>query len=180
MPKGQYQRKPKVVEVEMQILAETAPQRTAAYLEAQIANNPDLKAALHAPVHPADMIIGSPVTTDPIADHDAEMQRIASLLSEPTPPMPAVPTRESFDEWLEADAPPMPANDRITQMAGEWAASFCPGEHSVTWLPGPDGQSIVVTLNTAHGTSELVKPAGQWREADIAEALAAMRVELGV
>lgn len=115
----------------------------------------------------------------PVPMDATEIAEVARLLAEPVP-APAIITRESFNDWLDAEAVTMPPNDRFTQMVGEWAASFCDGEHSVTWLPSLDRTSLTVTLITPYGTSELVAPAGQWREADIAEALASMRVQLGV
>lgn len=161
MPRGQYDRtahrKPKA---DVERLAAEAPERTEGYLRDAIAADPALKAAIHEP-HP-------------------EVAEIARLLVESAPPQPFVPTRESFDAWLDADAPVMPANDRVSQMVGEWASLFCAGWHSATWLPVNDGQDIAVTLTTEHGVSEMAEPAGQWREADIAEALAAMRVKLRV
>lgn len=74
----------------------------------------------------------------------------------------------------------IPPHDMVNFKVGMWAGSFCRGEHQVTWLPVDDGASLEVTLVTAHGTSTLKAPAGNWTEADVDAALAQMRSDLRV
>ena len=114
----------------------------------------------------------------PVEAVPPEVVEIARLLVDPAPPQ--VATRESFDTWLDEDTAPLPANDRVSQMVGEWAALICVGDHSAMWLPANDGKDIAVTLTTEHGVSQMTEPAGNWREADVADALARMRVRLRV
>lgn len=74
----------------------------------------------------------------------------------------------------------IPPHDMVNFKVGMWAGSFCRGEHQVTWQPVDDGASLEVTLVTAHGTSTLKAPAGNWTEADVDAALAQMRSDLRV
>lgn len=74
----------------------------------------------------------------------------------------------------------IPPHDMVNFKVGMWAGSFCRGEHQVSWLPVDDGASLEVTLVTAHGTSTLKAPAGNWTEADVDAALAQMRRDLRV
>lgn len=98
-----------------------------------------------------------------------------------------VPEAEWEREQAEMAAPApepitlaVPPHDMVAFKVGQWAGSFCRGEHSTSWRSADDGASLEVTLETAHGTSTLKAPAGNWTEADIDAALAAMRRDLRV
>lgn len=170
MPRGQYTRKPKVADLEAEII-QAEPRRGVVIGE-----------TVHQPLA-EKTFVEKPLTlqeamslAQPLPVHEAEVEQIAALLV-PTPV--AVPAA-SFDAWLDEDAAAIPANDRVSQMVQEWATGFIPVDHTVSWLPADDGKALSVLLTTAHGTSELVADAGTWTEADIGMALATMRAELQV
>ena len=164
MPKGQYQRKPRAPKVETPIVAMAEPRQYEKVLDQHWDKTAD------GVFEPRE---GSPP--------DVELERIAALLTQPVAPFPLPErTSETFDDWMDDEPAVVPAHSRIAQMVGEWASLVCPIQHNVFWEVSSSGRELLVELNTEHGTSNLHADAGDWNEADIVSALAAMRVQLGV
>lgn len=100
------------------------------------------------------------------------------------PPEMMADARATLDRPMPFAAEPValavPSHDMVAFKVGQWAGSLCRGWHEVDWRSADDGASLEVMLETAHGTSTLKAPAGNWSEADIDAALAAMRRDLRV
>lgn len=155
MPKGHYERKPRAPE----------PEIKPAEADAELAAEPFAVIPAH--------------DTEAAAAMQAESQGREPLVEW------ALPDDTDFVQIVkypvaEPVALAVPPHDMVNFKVGMWAGSFCRGEHQVSWLPVDDGASLEVTLVTAHGTSTLKAPAGNWTEAEVDAALAQMRSDLRV
>jgi hypothetical protein len=185
MPKGQYPRKPRNPASEAVEPAAPASlyQGDATHFPSEPPRVYTDPAEVPEPFHfEPNEVQARMMAEEQAREYAAGMQWTPDQLAaiQAAPLQPAPPKRPNFDDWADEDAPVIPADDMVTRKVHAWAATVCAIPFQVTWQPENDAKAIEVLLVTEHGASRLRKPAGNWTEPAIDEALEAMRADLMV